>query len=130
MPKLTIVRKMYLTCDKPSWTWKNLLHLDNSVAVYYSRQPLNRTATSVKSQQQIHGWFCNKASSVVLCANKFKSLHIMQETEFGVRGKGEGFTSVEFRPDCSGEAGRSPWRMFVFQYNQTSTQINMNHVLN
>jgi hypothetical protein len=65
-----------------------MLHLDNSVAVYYSRQPLNRTATSVKSQQQIHGWFCNKASSVVLCANKFKSLRITQETEFGVGGKG------------------------------------------
>jgi hypothetical protein len=41
-----------------------------------------------KASSGIYGWFCNKASSVVLCAREFKSLRITQETEFGGGGGG------------------------------------------
>jgi hypothetical protein len=66
-----------------------------------------------KTSSGVHGWLRNKASSVVLCAHEFKSLHITQEKEFGV---GWGFNSVVFRSDCGGEVGRSPWRMLSFLY--------------
>jgi hypothetical protein len=58
------------------------------------------------------------ASSVVFCTHEFKNLHITQETVFGV-GVGRAFTSVVFRPDYSGEAGRSPWRMLGFSVLST-----------
>ena len=70
MPKLTIVRKMYLTHDKPSWTWQFCSSL------FLSGSPSMKTVSLIKfphlceTSSGIHGSFYVKPSSVALWAHE------------------------------------------------------------
>lgn len=83
MPKLTIVRKMYLTyeLEKICYILTTLLHFITQDSLLIELPHL------CKASSGIYGWFCNNAYSVVLCAHEFKSLCITQKTEFGMGGR-------------------------------------------